>query len=301
MQSTSDSRSLLISVWASAAFALLSLGWGLSIGSQMIIFDGLYSFASVLLSLLAVLALRTSQKGADASYPWGRETWEPLTIVVNAVALAGLCVYALVGAVDELIRGGREVNAGSAVAYAAVATAGGLVVTIYLRKRSRNGAGLVRAEAAAWLGDSLLSIGVLIGFVVALVLEAMGRDNLARYVDPAMVVVISAAFLWVPARLLSRGMREVLTMAPDSSIQEQLRACVHEVERHYGFSESFLRASKVGARLDIEIDFVVGQECAVQTVAQFDEVRRDLHQRFAALDYEPSMSVGFTADRKWAL
>ncbi|MGH7607755.1 MAG: M28 family peptidase [Gemmatimonadales bacterium] len=56
----SDGRVLLVSVWASCGFAVLSLIWGLFAGSQMIVFDGLYSAASVLLSLLAVLAVRTA-------------------------------------------------------------------------------------------------------------------------------------------------------------------------------------------------------------------------------------------------
>ena len=69
----------------------------------MIVFDGLYSFVSVALSLLAVWALRAARSGPDERYPWGREIFEPLTIAVKAVALAGLCLYALVGGVGDLL------------------------------------------------------------------------------------------------------------------------------------------------------------------------------------------------------
>src|SRR3954469_4829741 len=156
-----DQRLLLLSVWASAAFAVLSSVWGVLSGSSMIVFDGLYSFASIGLSLLAVLALRTSRRGADERYPWGREAWEPLVVVVKAVALGALCVYAVVGAVGDLLAGGREVATGWALAYAVVAIVGGVVVTVVLRRGGRSD--LVRAEAAEWLGDTLLSVGVLVG------------------------------------------------------------------------------------------------------------------------------------------
>lgn len=96
----------------------------------------------------------------------------------------------------------------------------------------------------------MLSLGVLAGFVVALVLQSTGRSDLARYVDPAIVALISAAFLPVPARLLTGGFREVLTMSPGPEILERLWACVREVETGHGFDESFLRASNVGGRLD---------------------------------------------------
>ena len=294
-------RALLVSVLASAAFAVLSLIWGLAAGSQMILFDGLYSFAAVGLSLLAVLALRTARKGPDDRYPWGREVWEPLVVVVKAAALAGLCVYALVAAVAEILNGGREIDAGSAVVYGAVATAGGVAISLYLRRQARLGSDLVRAEAAEWIGDTLLSAGVLVGFIGALVLESTGRSDLARYVDPALVVVISAVFLWVPARLLAGGFRELLTMSPAPEIQEHVRAAVSDVERDYRFAESFIRTSKVGSRLDVEIDFVVDPDSRAQTVQQFDEVRSELSDRLELAPYTTSMIVTFTADRKWAL
>ncbi|HEY2207339.1 MAG TPA: cation diffusion facilitator family transporter [Pseudonocardia sp.] len=298
---TSDARALLWSVWASAGFAVLSLGWGLALGSQMIMFDGLYSFASVLLSLLAVLALRTSARGADERYPWGREVWEPLTIAVKAAALGGLCGYALVGGVADILAGGREVAAGWAVLYAVVASLGGVAVSLYLRRRGSQGSDLVRAEAAEWMGDTLLSLGVLAGFLVALGLEATGRGDLARYVDPGLVVLISAAFLRVPARLLREALREVLTMSPAPDIRDALWSSVRAVEREYRFAESFLRTSKVGGRLDVQVDFVVDAGSRAQTVDQFDAVRQDLADRLRPSGYAVSMAVNFTGDRRWAL
>ena len=297
-----DGRALLISMWTSAAFAVVALVWGLATGSQLIVFDGLYSFASVGLSLAAVLALRTARKGPDERYPWGREAWEPLTVVVKAAALAGLSIYALVSAVGEILAGGRDIDIGWALLYGIVATVAGAVVSLILRRRARaGGSDLVRAEAAEWVGDTLLSVAVLAGFVVALVLEQTGRSDLARYVDPAMVALVSAAFLPVPAKLVDSGFRELLMMSPAPHLQARIAAAVKEVERTYRFAESFVRASKVGGRLDVEVEFVVDDESTAQTVHQFDAVRADLEARFEALDHLTSMSVGFTADRRWAM
>jgi cation diffusion facilitator family transporter len=293
-----DRRLLLLSVWASAAFAVLSSVWGVLSGSSMIVFDGLYSFASIGLSLLAVLALRTSRRGADERYPWGREAWEPLVVVVKAVALGALCVYAAVGGVADLLAGGREVATGWALAYAVIATAAGAVVTVLMRRGARSD--LVRAEAAEWLGDTLLSVGVLVGFVVAIALVAAGRPDMAAYVDPGMVVLVSLAFLRVPARLVGGGMREILAMAPPPETQAALDAAVEAVREQFGLAESFLRASKVGDRVDVEVDFVVGTGSSVQTVADGDVVRQALHDRLAELGYERSVVVAFTTDRRWA-
>ena len=299
-KSARDQRLLMISIWASAGFAVLSSVWGILSGSSMIVFDGIYSFVSIGLSVLAVIALRFSRRGADKRFPWGRDAAEPLVVVIKAATLGALCAYAAVGGILDIVNGGREIAVGSAVVYAVVATLGGLVVWLVLRRATRDGSGLVRAEAAEWLGDTLLSAGVLIGFLFAYGLVVAGRADLAAYVDPGMVTLVSLAFLWVPIKLIVSSLREILSMAPEADVLDQLRACVVAVEERYAFTESFLRASKVGNRMDIEIDFVVGAESAVRTIADGDSVRQDLHEQLAALGYERSVVVTFTADRRWA-
>ena len=294
-----DRRLLLLSVWASGAFALVSSVWGILSGSSMIVFDGLSSFISIGLSMLAVIALRTSRAGADERYPWGREIWEPVTVVVKAIALAALCVYAVVGGISDLLAGGREVSTGWALAYAIVATVSGAVVTVLMRRGGRSD--LVRAEAAEWFGDTLLSVGVLVGFVIAIVLVGIGRPDLAAYVDPAMVVIVSLLFLRIPFRLVGGGMREILSMSPPEETRAALDEVVEAVRARFGIEEAFLRASKVGTRVDVEVDFVVGEDSSVRTVADGDLVRQALHDRLAELGYERSVTVAFTTERRWAL
>ncbi len=292
-----DRRLLLLSVWVSAGFAVVSSVWGLLTGSAMIVLDGLYSFVSIGLSMLAVVALRIARSGPSDSYPWGREAWEPLTVVVKALALGGLCGYAIVGGIQDLLAGGRAVDTGWALLYAVLATATGIVVTVVLRRGARSD--LVRAEAAEWQGDTLLSLAVLVAFALAAGLVSAGRADLAAYVDPAMVVAVSAVFLVVPVRLVGVGIRELLSKAAPPEMREQLQACVDAVASRFGIDDSFVRAAKVGSRLDVDVGFLVGEDSAVQTVADCDRVRQDLHDRLAQLGYESSVSVAFTTDEKW--
>lgn len=289
----------MFSVLASSVFAVGSLVWGYFAGSQMIVFDGLYSFVSVALSLLAVWALRAARSGPNERYPWGREIFEPLTIAIKAVALAGLCLYALVGGVMDILSGGRDIDAGWAVVYGIVATVVGVGVSLVLRRMSRGATDLVRAEAAEWMGDALLSIGTLAGFGVALVLQVTGNDALARYVDPAMLVLTSAIYLKIPARLAAEGLHEVLTMSAAPAVRDQVTAVVVDVAREWALTEPVTRLSKVGSRLDVEVIFLVDAGSSARTVEEFDRVRAELDERLRATGLEPWMSVEFTADPRW--
>lgn len=293
-------RLIVLSIWAALGWAVIALAWGLAVRSQIIVFDGLYSFISVLLSLLSLLAFRAIRKGPSERFPFGKEVLEPLTIVVKAAAIAGLCVYALSGAVMDILAGGRDVDAGWALVYAVAATAGCGSIALYLRHKQRAAqSDLVRAETVQWLMDTVLSAGIMVGFVIAVTLERTGYEEVAAYIDPAMVALVCVAFLTMPIRLLTQGFREVLMMTAPSRIHERVHACAHAVERRYGFDESIVRVAKVGTLLDIEIDLVVGESTSARTVEALDEVRTELAECLGTLDYQQWLNISFTTDREW--
>ena len=89
-------------------------------------------------------------------------------------------------------------------------------------------------------------------------------------------------------------------MSPTPQVLDRLQAVVDDVQAQYAFAESFLRAAKVGSRMDVEIDFVLGDDTPVHTVADCDEVRDVVHGRLAELGYDRSAVVTFTTERRWA-
>jgi predicted Co/Zn/Cd cation transporter (cation efflux family) len=64
--------------------------------------------------------------------------WEPLVVVVKALALTAMCVYAAAGGVHDLLTGGVTVATGWALAYAVLATVACAVVTLVLRRGSHS-------------------------------------------------------------------------------------------------------------------------------------------------------------------
>ena len=114
-----------------------------------------------------------------------------------------------------------------------------------------------------------------------------------------MVVLVSVAFLVVPFRLIIGGLREVLSMSPSEEIQAQLRSCVDDVQRRYRLQESFVRAAKVGGRMDIEVDFVVGPDFNGGRRRRLRH-RTDRPPRAACSTQSRSLIVAFTTDRRWA-
>ena len=72
---------------------------------------------------------------------------------------------------------------------------------------------------------------------------------------------------------------------------------VRALGAEHGFADAVVRTSKVGGRLDLDVVFLVGADT---TVRRCDAVRAELERRLTASGHHASMSVGFTADRRWA-
>ena len=93
----------------------------------------------------------------------------------------------------------------SVIVYSAVIAVVCVVVARWLRGHRHLG-DLVAAEATGWGLATLLSLTILAGFTVVALLPAGDvKDAAARYVDPVLVIVVSAgyAFGQVSEKLMS--------------------------------------------------------------------------------------------------
>jgi predicted Co/Zn/Cd cation transporter (cation efflux family) len=292
-------RLLRWSLYGAVGFAVVAVVWGLVAGSRMILFDGLFSLVSVVLSGLSLLAYRAVQRGPDAAYPYGREALGSLVLVVKGVAIGVLCVAALGSAALDLLSGGRTVELGAGVVYALLATLGCGAMVVVLRRGSRRGtgsSGLLDAEAAEWSLDTLLSAAVLFGFLGALALDRAGRSELAAYVDPVMVALLSAVFLILPVRLIRDGLRGTLAAAPDDAIRNEVERTVREVAAAAGASGSSASIATFGERIDVTVTLRFDPVTTPMNLPELDRVRADLDARLRSLPHALLVTVAFTAD-----
>lgn len=205
-----ENMALIVSAVAAGGFALAGISWGLWLDSLVILFDGAYSLVSLALSLLSICAAGVIRRPSCEKSPVGREAIAPLVIAFKGLVIALVCLLSLASAIAALIEGGRVVNAGMALVFAAISVIACLAVWLYLTWVERDGSsGLIVAEHRQWLMDTVLSAAVLAGFGVAWCLEQSGWSALAVYAEPIMMVLISGYFIVVPVRMITGSMREL--------------------------------------------------------------------------------------------
>ncbi len=297
-----ESYLLKISTLGTLFFAVLGIAWGWTVKSEMILFDGMYSLGGVILSLLALMGSIYINKKDYEKYPFGKKMIEPLIVIIKSLAIFIMCIYSLTGSIKDLINGGNEVQYGYALIYALISTLGCGIAYFFLKKKGKAiNSSLVNIESSQWLMDTLLSMGVLVGFLIANIIKHTEFIWFNRYLDPLMVIICSSVFIKMPIKSFGDGLKELLEFKADDSITLEIDKLVEGIEREYKFEESITRVSKTGNDLRIEIDFIYNEESNIKALDEMDSLREKIFNSLSHINYEKWLNVSFTKDKKWAI
>ena len=297
-----ESYLLKISTLGTLFFAVLGIAWGWTVKSEMILFDGMYSLGGVILSLLALMGSIYINKKDYEKYPFGKKMIEPLIVIIKSLAIFIMCIYSLTGSIKDLINGGNEVQYGYALIYALISTLGCGIAYFFLKKKGKAiNSSLINIESSQWLMDTLLSMGVLVGFLIANIIKHTEFIWFNRYLDPLMVIICSSVFIKMPIKSFGDGLKELLEFKADDSITLEIDKLVEGIEREYNFEESITRVSKTGNDLRIEIDFIYNEESNIKALDEMDSLREKIFNSLSHINYEKWLNVSFTKDKKWAI
>ncbi|QDU35030.1 Cation efflux family protein [Poriferisphaera corsica] len=289
-----------VSILGALFFALVGVGWGLAIGSRMILFDGLYSFLGVTLTSVSVYVNRLVRRPEDGRFPFGREQMIPFALSMRSGVLAVLCLYAGTNAVLNLLSGGHEVDAVSGSMYAVLSTVGCFVVWMLLsREHGRIGSDMVKVESHQWLLDTMLSGAVLVGFVFDLLIQGTRLGWLGMYIDSGMVLIACLVFLPMPLQQMVKGCGELLLMGLKHESRTRIEEAVKGALAKYSVSRCVLRATKSGDMVTVELDVILPEDYVVGSVKELDEIRERVAESLRFVEGKLWLSVTFTGDEKW--
>jgi cation diffusion facilitator family transporter len=297
-----EQRTLAISLAAVAAVALLSLGWGLVIESDVVILNGIFSLVSLVGSVLYLTAARLVARPADRRFQYGYAHVEPMVNSVNGLLVLLICLYAFINGIEGLRAGGRPVDPGSVVAFGAVTALVCVAVgTWELRVARRIGSQLLRNDGREWLIDAAFSAVTLLGFAALYVLDEPLRSHWARHADAALVTVLALLFMPIPLGVLRANLREMLHMADvDDELHARVEAALQQLRREHDIRSHTTHVAKVGRSHFVEVNVLVGPDFRPQTLAQQDRLREQIWGAVGRPVETTWLNINFTADPRWA-
>ncbi|MGR5444485.1 cation diffusion facilitator family transporter [Vibrio jasicida] len=259
--SKNENRILTFSALLASGFAVGGMVLGLLVGSIVIVFDGVYSLVSLLLTLLSLAASYYISKPSKSIFPFGKAVLEPIVIAIKAAVILIVVAFSLFSAVTALMSGGREVDASIATIFGVVNVVGCGYAWWFMTKKSRRfSSGLIEAEKKQWQMDTLLSVAVTAGFIAAWLVSLTPYAHYAVYADPMMMLLMGFYFLKVPFDMLVGALRELLMMTPSKELCQSVGKDVSDIEKVTEHQLKLAGVTKVGQELRVNVDVHVDDD-----------------------------------------
>ena len=288
--SLNEKRILTFSALLASGFAGGGLVLGLLVGSLVIVFDGVYSLVSLLLTLLSLAVSRYIERPSQSQFPFGKAILEPVVIAIKGSVILLVVSYSLYSAVQAMFSGGREVDASIATIFGVVNVIGCGYGWWYIANKSKRfSSGLIQAEATQWQMDTLLSVAVTLGFIAAWLVSLSPYAGYAVYADPMMMILMSFYFIKVPFDMLREAVRELLMMKPSEEIITTVDKEVSALDKQVNQHLEVAGVTKVGRELRVNLD--VHAEGKQVQVADLEKTRRVLKDKLSKLSLDLNLTM----------
>jgi cation diffusion facilitator family transporter len=237
--------------------ALAKCSAGLFGNSFALVADGLESLTDVFSGLVVYIGLKIAVKPPDADHPYGHGKAEPIAAVVVSLAL-------MAAALGIMYEGIREITAphDTPKPYTLVVLAGVLIIKEFLFRHVASvaesiGSLVVKSDAWHHRSDALTSAFAFAGISVAL-LGGSGWEAADGWAAlcAALVIFYNA---W---KQLRPAVRELADIAPDASLEAQVRTIAARVPGILGLDKCFVR--KMGFSFYVDLHIVVKGETTVR-------------------------------------
>lgn len=298
-KSSKELLALKMSLAGTVLLTSLGVGYGLYVGSNAILLDGMFSLLSMGMTGLSLYTAYLVAKPDDRQFQFGYAHIEPLINVVNGLLILLTCIFAFISGVQSIVNGGHDIVLEHALVYAVISTL--CCFSIYLIEtyiaRSEQSE-LVRVDSQEWLVDGILSAAILVGFIIVILLDQFGYSRWNAYVDPILVSALAIAASVLPVKVLRRNLREVLLVAPQDKVQRHVDRVIERLSRQYHFDGYTHHFAKTGRQYDLEVNILVKND-AYWTTRRQDFIRQLLWEELAEDLGDTWLSVTFTGQERW--
>ena len=281
------------------AVAIAGIVTGFVSGAQSILFDGFFSLIATFIKVLMLITAKLIAKESNQRFQFGFWHLEPMALLIEGSFLLLIAIYAFLNGVFGIINGGREIELGLVIIYAAVFTVVEFAYFFYIRHRNRTlKSTLIQFDNISWLVDAMLSVGLLVSFLAALLLKSQGYHDWAMYVDPLILILLALSMLPAAFKILRPALRDVLGIAPDQ-LDDKVRNVMEAAKAEHGFADYVSYVQKHGRARFIEIHIVLPDGYPLHSVATLDQLREEISSQLGQADTARWLTISFTGDRKW--
>ncbi|HCL54837.1 MAG TPA: cation transporter [Pseudomonas sp.] len=306
---TSEQGLLRTSIAVTLFIASIGIAFGLASGSFSIVFDGVYSLVDASMSGLSLMVVRLITSHASSlqmsrklreRFTMGFWHLEPMVLALNGILLSGVAIYALINAVSSLLEGGRHLEFGIAMVYAALTVTACVSIAVIEGKANRKlRSDFVAMDVKGWVMSASITAALLIAFCFGYAVQGTSLEWVSPYIDPAVLALVCLVIVPLPMSVVRQALADIFLVTPGDLKQHVDAVAQAFVERH-GLQSYRAYVAKVGRRPWIELYFIVPPQMAAKTIEQWDAWRNEIGEAIGGEGPNRWLTVVFTGDPEWA-
>ncbi|AVF54675.1 cation transporter [Pseudomonas fulva] len=306
---TSEQGLLRTSIAVTLFIASIGIAFGLASGSFSIVFDGVYSLVDASMSGLSLMVVRLITSHASSlqmsrklreRFTMGFWHLEPMVLALNGILLSGVAIYALINAVSSLLEGGRHLEFGIAMVYAALTVTACVSIAVIEGKANRKlRSDFVAMDVKGWVMSASITAALLIAFCFGYAVQGTSLEWVSPYIDPAVLALVCLVIVPLPMSVVRQALADIFLVTPGDLKQHVDAVAQAFVERH-GLQSYRAYVAKVGRSREIELYFIVPPQMAAKTIEQWDAWRNEIGEAIGGEGPNRWLTVVFTGDPEWA-
>ncbi|MBF8693434.1 cation diffusion facilitator family transporter [Pseudomonas fulva] len=306
---TTEQGLLRTSIAVTLFIASIGIAFGLASGSFSIVFDGVYSLADASMSGLSLMVVRLITSHASSlqmsrklreRFTMGFWHLEPMVLALNGILLSGVAIYALINAVSSLLEGGRHLEFGIAMVYAALTVTACVTIAVIEGKANRKlRSDFVAMDVKGWVMSASITAALLIAFCFGYAVQGTSLEWVSPYIDPAVLALVCLVIVPLPMSVVRQALADIFLVTPGDLKQHVDVVAQAFVERH-GLQSYRAYVAKVGRSREIELYFIVPPQMAAKTIEQWDAWRNEIGEAIGGEGPNRWLTVVFTGDPEWA-
>ena len=220
-----NKKNLLFSVILNATITLAEFIGGILSNSLALLSDAIHNLSDTMAIIISYVALKTSKRKSNTKNTFGYKRIEILAALFNAFLLIGISLYLFYEAYHRFLNP-EPIKGKLMFIVASVGLAGNLISVLLLHKDSSHNLN-IKAAYLHLIGDTLSSVGVIIGSVLIYFWNIY-------WIDPLLTVIIGIVIITATWGILKETI-EILMQASPSGLE--LKEIKTELEKHPGIKD----------------------------------------------------------------
>lgn len=251
-----ENSALKISLYGAIFFLVVESIMSFYTGSQSILMDAVYGGADFIMILISIKILPLLYRPMSEKHPFGFSQVESIFITIKGAMLFAVTAGLVMNNIQIIVTGGKNVEFSMVAIFEIFAVFVILIILLLLKRANKKlNSPLVKAEIDGWIIDLLASIGLAIAFILPEVINNNWMEKFAPYLDQSVAILLAVLILPVPIKMLSKGLRDVFLLAPETHTIDQVKNISTNILGKYDFDNAQYDIIKTGRKIWISIYF----------------------------------------------